>query len=62
MKLFCAGALFGLLFSMIAIWFLKFSPWALLPDLRPSVFVIGGTVMGGLIHHLMESYRDVASE
>ena len=53
MKLFCSGALFGLLFSTIAIWFLKLSPWAFLPDLRLGVFILGGGILGGLINHLL---------
>jgi len=62
MKVFCSGALFGLLFSSIAIWFLKVSPWAIMPELRWGVFVIGGTILGGLLHHLIGSYQDVSTE
>lgn len=62
MKTFGSGALFGLLFSTIAIWFLKLSPWAMLPELRWDVFVIGGGILGGLVHQLIGSYQDVSSE
>ena len=62
MKVFCSGAFFGLFFSSIAIWFLKLSPWAILPELRLEVFILGGGLMGGLIHHLIGSYQDVSTE
>lgn len=62
MKVFCFGALFGLLFSSIAIWFLKVSPWAIMPELRWDVFVVGGTILGGLLHQLIGSSQDVRTE
>ena len=62
MKLFLSGACFGLLFSTIAIWFLKLSPWAILPDLRLEVFIIGGGLLGGLIHQLIGSSEHVSTQ
>jgi len=62
MKLFLLGGLFGLLFSFVAIWFLKFSPWAMLPELRLDVFVLGGGLLGGFIHLLLGNYQDVSTE
>ncbi|MCE9624755.1 MAG: hypothetical protein K8R69_04760 [Deltaproteobacteria bacterium] len=62
MKVFCSGAFFGLIFCSIAIWFLKLSPWAMMPDLRPSVFILGGGLMGGLIHQLIGSDPNVSTE
>lgn len=62
MKQFFSGALFGLLFSAIAIWFLKLSPWAILPDLRLEVFIVGGGLLGGFIHQLIGISDHVSTE
>lgn len=62
MKLFLSGACFGLLFSAIAIWFLKLSPWAILPELRLEVFILGGGLLGGFIHQLIGSGEHVSTE
>jgi hypothetical protein len=58
MKTFLLGGLFGLLFSIIAIWFLKLSPWAPLPELKLKVFLIGGCLLGGCINLMMGNYEN----
>jgi hypothetical protein len=62
MKIFLQGGLFGLLFSSIAVWFLKFSRWAIFPEISVAVFILGGALFGGLFHLLMGNVQDVSSE
>lgn len=61
MKSFFLGIFFGFLFSGLALWFVKVSPWAFLPAIRAEVFVVGGAVLGGLINLLLGN-RDVSTE
>ncbi len=62
MKQFFQGSLFGLLFSAAALWLLKFSPWAWLPELKASVFLIGGGLLGGFINLLIGEVGDVPAK
>lgn len=62
MKAFFQGAGFGLLFSIITIFFLRLSPFTDFSNISVVVFIAGGGLMGGLFHLLLGSVFDVSSD
>lgn len=62
MKTFLLGFFFGMVFSAVALWVVKSSPWAFLPLVKTEVFVLGGSLMGGLFNLLLGSRHYVSSE
>ncbi|MGH7828585.1 MAG: hypothetical protein ACREP8_00265 [Candidatus Binatia bacterium] len=62
MRDFLSGGLFGLLFSALALWLIKFSKWAFLPEVSAMVFILGGALLGGLIHLLLGGKSHVTAD
>lgn len=61
MKEFFLGALFGLLFSIVALVVIKTSSVAFMPQIKGGVFLVGAGLMGGLINLLLGK-KDVSTQ
>lgn len=61
MKVFFQGSLSGFVFSLLALWALKYSPWAPMPGLNLAIFLIGGFLLGGFINLLVGNYQNATN-